>query len=342
MLNGAADADGHVELRAHLTAGLPNLIAVRPPAVVGDGASRAHGRVAECIRQLFHDSKILRRLEPASAGDNDWGVAEIGASPRPLFHFGHGHDSSRRRGECDRLRPRRPRGFHCRDGAWPHTDDGKRSHNGERKQHLVCVSGMRHDKQVPGRRDVEHVGRDRCIEARGDSRAEVAPLGGKAEQDRAILSGLCAIRNRGRQRFACEDRQLRRLDDEDHVGAALGEISRLAGNAGRTREHRMHFTAAGCICETTCRRHHFQRDLPQLRAARLGPYENVGHQSTFASVWSSRTSSGTAATPSPMIRPAGRSGGSCAFCTVTRVAPSCAGFVSSGFFFAAMMPLSDG
>src|SRR4051812_1908682 len=38
MLNGARDADGDVELRAHLAACLTDLIAVWTPAIVGHGA----------------------------------------------------------------------------------------------------------------------------------------------------------------------------------------------------------------------------------------------------------------------------------------------------------------
>ena len=64
--------------------------------------------------------------------------------------------------------------------------------------------------------------------------------------------------------------------------------------------------------------------------------------STFASSCSSRTSSGTASLPCPTIRPAGRSGGGASSFTLMRLSPSCASFSSSGFFFAAMMPLSDG
>ena len=43
-----------------------------------------------------------------------------------------------------------------------------------------------------------------------------------------------------------------------------------------------------------------------------------------------------------MIRPAARSGGSSIFVIDTVCSPACAGFTSSGFFFAAMIPLSDG
>jgi hypothetical protein len=43
-----------------------------------------------------------------------------------------------------------------------------------------------------------------------------------------------------------------------------------------------------------------------------------------------------------MMRPGGRSGGSSIDFTRTRAGPSCAGLLSSGFFFAAMMFLSDG
>src|SRR5687767_1639872 len=104
----------------------------------------------------------------------------------------------------------------------------------------------------------------------------------------------------------------------------------------------MDFGAAELIGQRASGSHGFERHLAQLRSAGLGEHQNVGHQRTFASVWSRRTSSGTASAPLPMIRPGGRSEGSSMLFTVTRTGPSCAGFVSSGFFFAAMIPFRDG
>src|ERR1043166_8645296 len=87
--------------------------------------------------------------------------------------------------------------------------------------------------------------------------------------------------------------------------------------------------------------HHLLRDLADGAAALLEHREHVAH-STFASSRSSRTSSGTAAAPSPTILPAWRSAGRASDRTSSAPAPGAVGFTSSGFFFAAMIPLSAG
>src|ERR1051325_9016815 len=87
--------------------------------------------------------------------------------------------------------------------------------------------------------------------------------------------------------------------------------------------------------------HHLLRDLADGAAALLEHREHVAH-STFASSRSSRTSSGTAAAPSPTILPAWRSAGRASDRPSSAPAPGAVGFTSSGFFFAAMIPLSAG
>ncbi len=54
----------------------------------------------------------------------------------------------------------------------------------------------------------------------------------------------------------------------------------------------------------------FDRALAQVAVTLFENRENRRHQSTFASFLSASISAGTAAAPSPMILPAGRSGGS--------------------------------
>ena len=67
MLNGAADAKRHVQLRTHLATGLADLVAVRTPPVVGHGARCAHGRVTKGVRERLHEREVLRSLETAAA-----------------------------------------------------------------------------------------------------------------------------------------------------------------------------------------------------------------------------------------------------------------------------------
>src|SRR5256885_13376531 len=82
-------------------------------------------------------------------------------------------------------------------------------------------------------------------------------------------------------------------------------------------------------------------DLPQRPVALLEHGEDDRHR-TFASSRSSRTSSGTASGPSPTILPSLRSAGGSSASTSIPPAARATGFVSSGFFFAATMPLSAG
>src|SRR5439155_22144557 len=83
----------------------------------------------------------------------------------------------------------------------------------------------------------------------------------------------------------------------------------------------------------------FARDRADFAVALLDEDEDA--HSSFASSRSSRTSSGIAAAPSPTMRPAARAAGSARAKTSRFISPSWAGFSSIGFFFAAMMPLSE-
>ena len=91
MLNRARDADGHVELRTHLTSGLTDLISVRTPSLVGDGARCPDRGVAKGVSQVFNKFEILGRLEAAAAGDDHWRVGEVGTSLRPFDDLRHLH-----------------------------------------------------------------------------------------------------------------------------------------------------------------------------------------------------------------------------------------------------------
>ena len=133
------------------------------------------------------------------------------------------------------------------------------------------------------------------------------------------------------------------LDNDHDIRTVLAEYVGSRAHTRRSGNKGVDLTATRAVGQCARCGDCFQRTLSQRRTACFREYKNVGHgYSTFASVCRRRMSSGIAAVPSPMIRPAGRSGGSSIVFTVTRTVPSCAGFVSSGFFFAAMMPLSDG
>ena len=182
---------------------------------------------------------------------------------------------------------------------------------------------------------------ERGIEAGGHARRQVLPHRAGREQNRVVARG------RGRGHGARERlgqvllRQRRRFADQHAVGAAAAQLGGHGASA-RTDQHGVHL-AAQRVRHLPGRRHHLEREATQLAVALLNECENVGrHQSTFACSLRSRTSSGTASGPCPTIRPAGRSGGGIIAYTSIRPGGSCAGFSSSGFFLAAMIPLSDG
>src|SRR6185503_16572018 len=100
--------------------------------------------------------------------------------------------------------------------------------------------------------------------------------------------------------------------------------------------------AAHRIGQLPRRRQHFVRDLPELSLSLLEYCKDVGHHSTLASLRSAAISAGTASGPSPRMRPSLRAGGSARSSRSTPPAPAVAALTSSGYFFAAMMPLSAG
>ena len=75
VLDRAGDADRDVELRRDGLAGLADLRRVRVPARVDDGARRGD-RAAERLRELLDEREALGRAEPAAAGDDDVGVLD--------------------------------------------------------------------------------------------------------------------------------------------------------------------------------------------------------------------------------------------------------------------------
>src|ERR687897_1709536 len=63
VLRRTADADGDVHLGANCLSRLADLVAVRNPAGVDDGAARADGGVSDRLGQLVEEPKIRRVLQ---------------------------------------------------------------------------------------------------------------------------------------------------------------------------------------------------------------------------------------------------------------------------------------
>src|SRR5918994_1624879 len=77
VLRRTADADGDVHLGANRLSRLADLVAVRNPAGVDDGAARAHGGVSDRLGKLVEQPEIRRVLQTAAAGDDDLRVLEL-------------------------------------------------------------------------------------------------------------------------------------------------------------------------------------------------------------------------------------------------------------------------
>src|SRR5689334_20707301 len=179
-------------------------------------------------------------------------------------------------------------------------------------------------------------------EARCDARGEIAPLRRCAEHGGAIPAGLDAFGGCRSGRFRVVVSESGVLDDDHDIRTVLPELLRFRRYSRWPEQQCMHLSTAGFVGEHARGCYRFESHLPHFAAARLDKCKHVCHQRTLASVCRSFTSSGTAAAPSPMMRPAWRSGGSSRRVTVSCGCGSCAGFDSSGFFLAAMIPLSDG
>src|SRR5215213_3896535 len=147
--------------------------------------------------------------------------------------------------------------------------------------------------------------------------------------------------NCGRVHLGAVPHQISVLDYVNDVCPVLPQGLGLLPDAGGTDHDGVYLLSARRIGSLAGGGDRLERYLPKAARPRFGKREEARHQSTLASVWRRRSSSGTASAPSPMIRPGGRSGGSSIFSITRLVGPSCAALDSSGFFLAAMMPLSE-
>ena len=201
---------------------------------------------------------------------------------------------------------------------------------------------MSDDNSVAFDLERQNIGDDANTQPGGHSRRQVAPLRRSAEDRSTIAARFDSICSGSRSYFRTVVGETGVFHHNDDIRAVLAELICFSGDSGRTEEQGVNLASARFVGEHPRGGDCFQSNLSNVGAARFGEREDVRHQRTFASVWSSVTSSGTAAAPSPMMRPALRSGGSSSFLTVTWGCGICACFTSSGFFFAAMIPLSDG
>ena len=177
MLHRAGDSDRDVELGTHQSSRLSDLIAVRPPAVVGDGARGADRRISEGRGEVFDELEILRRLETASTGDDDRSFGEIELAAAALARLDHFH--ARGRGIDRRLRVFHASRFRIlgrSDDVWTHRDDRGLGGDRDRRDDLPDVHRMTDDDRVAFDLERENVGDDADAETRCYTRREITPL----------------------------------------------------------------------------------------------------------------------------------------------------------------------
>jgi len=96
VLDRTRDSARDVELGTHLPPRLPDLIAVRAPAIVRHGARRAHGRVPERRREILDELEVFGTLDPASAAHDHRRIPDVELRASASDHLLHHEPRCRR------------------------------------------------------------------------------------------------------------------------------------------------------------------------------------------------------------------------------------------------------
>src|SRR3954471_1715980 len=169
---------------------------------------------------------------------------------------------------------------------------------------------MSDDEDISFDIERQDVGDDADAEPRRYARSQVAPLRCRAEDCGAIPAGRYAICGRGSRDFGTVVAECGVFDGDYYVSAVLSQLRGFRSDSRWSDHESVDFASAQPVGELAGGSYSFESDLSHFPATRFDKRKDVRHQRTFASVWRSFTSSGTAAAPSPTIRPAFRSGGS--------------------------------
>ena len=219
MLDSARDADRDVKVRAHLPASLPDLIAVRPPPVVGHGTRRADSGIPERRRELLDELEVLGRAQTASTAHDHGRLTQVELRRIPGDRLrdpdaGGRRVTDRRR----RLDTRGARRFRGRDGPGTERHDGRSRGQRHRREHLARVHGVRTDHRVARELHRRQVGREGDAQLRRDARRQVLPLRRRREHDAAVATILRAFGHEGGQCLGVVVRERGMLGDDGDVG----------------------------------------------------------------------------------------------------------------------------
>ena len=291
--------------------------------------------------------KFSGRPEPAPAAHDDRRLAQVELA-RPSAAIISVTDTRARRGidrrlACSTLA--RARLLRRRDRAGPERHQRRRARSAASVTITLPVyTGCRTTTASPSQLEAGDVGREAHPE-RAPPRAAPGrgPAAEAGKNRRAVVARAHPRRRRRRERLRAVAREPRVLDDDDDVGTVAAELlapwRRSRARRARARAPRRR-PGVGRLAR---RRHRLERHLPQLprRAIprtrgsspsehlRFGPEQphQLGHRVRALA----HDAAGRCAPAAGPWTP-----------TVSRTSPSCAGWTSSGFFFAAMMPLSEG
>src|SRR5690348_9798954 len=183
---------------------------------------------------------------------------------------------------------------------------------------------MPHDNVASLNLEREDVGHDTNSEPRRHPRREITTLGRGSENGGAVSAGPDSLRCSSRPDLGAVVRERCVFDDDDDIRTVLRQLRRFAGNSRRAEHKCVNLTAPSLVGQHTRGSHCLESYFAYFCAASFHKSKYVGHQRTLASVCNSFTNSGTAAAPSPTIRPAFLSGGSSIRITVNCGCGSCA------------------
>src|SRR3954462_8018226 len=351
VLDRARDAGREVQLRSDRLAGLADLCRVRVPAGI-DHRARGGNRAAERLGEVLTELEALGLAQAAAAGHEDVGVLDVHVGAALLAALDH-----RRLG-----RPRRQLHVDVLDlsRAVARLADLERVQAADHHDRLADVVHG-HDRRVLQDRalgdelavlrlDLGHLHGHAAVQAGAHAGADLEPEQAAAEQRVGVALVLDDLRHRVDDRLREALGPLRAVDlgravlaepaeevvaqvvaaDDDRRGLAADLAGQLRGLGDR---------AEGVLVELAL------------------VVEDVGEDPTHASSFLSSSQETIRCTvssvsSSSMISPACFSGGGLMASTLVRepseptrlesISASPADFVSSGFFFALMIALSDG
>src|SRR5579862_2143115 len=329
VLDRAGDAERDVELRRDCLPGLADLRRVRIPAGVDDGARRADG-ASESARELLREGEVLGRAETAAAGDDDVGILDRRTARlrvRLLDHARLGGEVLER--DVDRLHVRGPSRLLRVERAGAEQREPRRARPADVDEDGVLQRRPLAD-EIGGH--VDEIPVETGVESRGKARGDIGGEHGVGKEHGVVVR--CELGDDVDARL--RQRRLERgvVGDVHRLRAVLAEIDRRHAAAD---EH-----GVG-VAERRRLRQHAERALLRCAVVMLDEDENA-HTRRFSA---RKSTIACAASPSPSIlRASPRAGGAPSASTSvfeTASTPmSASDSVSNGFFFAPMIPFSDG